>query len=579
MKLSKEQQKAAHTDSKKVLVLAGAGSGKSRTLVGRVEYLIKEKNISPYEIMCITFTRLAANELVEKLNETIGSAAYNITTGTIHGMALNYLQRFGELAGLTPGKITIYSQWESDFLLKEVAKDIGYHTGKAWKKVKKGEVDAAFNLFYTTGAINPEWVEVNLLMNAFFARCRENNALTYGTILTTFKKIIPEIYEYLPLFHIMVDEVQDNDPLQWEIINQLCKYTGADLFAVGDIRQSIFSFRGADPEYLIRNQNQFDLYNLKDNYRSSATIVEAANRLISHNHLSMGEPMEAMRDLGRKIEVVEDMDSDRISGLCAFYQNSNCAVLSRIHGLLKKLSRLLDEAGIKHEYIGKKSGLVKSEEFRRFHSFLKLIVNPFDNFSFLLIKDYLGLSAEEYGEIRLKAVQNSISHFRVWQDANMGGIGSTWIEWFVNSETGDFHTVIDWLKDVEWGFDPEEIFNFVYSWMIEHPASSIDQYLNWVATFDVSDETKDESPGLKLMTIHAAKGLEFSTVIIAGMNDGIFPDSRSAKENDLVSELRLAYVALTRSKDQLILTSRPVKKDKSGRPSGEASRFIEWSLK
>lgn len=578
MKLSNEQQIAAHTDSPKALVLAGAGSGKSRTLVGRALYLIKEKNVSPYEIMCITFTRLAAKELVDRLEKSIGGAAHNITTGTIHGMALNYLQRFGELVGLIPGKITVYNSWESAFLGMEVAMELGYHTGKAWKKVKKGEVDAGFNLFYTTGAVNPEWVEVNLLMNAFFARCRENNALTYGTILTKFKELIPHIYMHLNLRHIMVDEVQDNDPLQWEIINMLCKYTGAHLFAVGDIRQSIFSFRGADPSYLIRNQGQFDLYNLKDNYRSSATIVKAANKLISHDHLSMGEPMVAKRDRGFMIANYEDMDTDRLIGVCSFFKDENCAVLSRVHGLLKKLSRLLDDAGIKHEYIGKKSGLVKSEEFRRFHAFLKLIVNPFDNFSFLLVKDYLCLSAEEYGEIRLKAAQDSKSHFDIWTPYCLRDIHPI-LSWFPISTTGDFHTVVDWMKQIKWGFDPEPIFDFVYSWMIENPDGTIDQYLNWLACFDVQDEIKDESPGLKLMTVHAAKGLEFKTVIGIGLNEEIFPDKRSIKGNDLTAENRLFYVLLTRAEDQLILTSRPLKKDKDGRISGEASRFIEWSLR
>lgn len=576
MKLSQEQQKAAHTDSPKALVLAGAGSGKSRTLVGRVEYLIKEKKVSPYEIMCITFTRLAAKELVDRLQETIGGDAFKITTGTIHGMALNYLQRFGELVGLIPGKITVYGQWESAFLGMEVAKDLGCHTGKAWKKVKKGEVDAAFNLFYTTGAINPEWVEVNLLMTAFFARCRENNALTYGTILTTFKKLIPEIAEYLPLRHIMVDEVQDNDPLQWEIINLLCKYTGADLFAVGDIRQSIFSFRGADPEYLIRNKHLFDLYNLKDNYRSSATIVEAANKLISHNSMDLGEPMEAKRDVGKDILFIQDIETSEIVRYLGGRDNTDTAVLSRVHGLLKKLSRFLDDAGIKHEYIGKKSGLVKSEEFRRFHAFLKLIVNPFDNFSFLLVRDYL-VDMDQYGDIRLMAAQESKSHFQIWSQS--WNEPEKWKEWLKVSETGDIATVVDLLKDVEWNFDPDEIFTFVYSWMLEHPAGTIDQYLNWLATFDVSDEIKEDSPGLKLMTSHSSKGLEFDTVISIGLNEGIFPGKRDIKSNDLTSERRLAYVTFTRARNQLILTSRPIKKDDSGRMSGEASRFISEALK
>ena len=573
MILSQEQKKAAFCDSKKALVLAPAGSGKTRVLISKIGHLIKN-GVSPYEILDFTFTRKASGELKDRLEKEVGSQAHKIKTGTIHGVALKFLQTYGELVGLRPDKITVYGSWEEQFLLKDVAKEIGFYAGKAWKKVKKGEVEEAFNLFYTTGNYHPELLKANTLMDAFFLRCRENNALTYGTILTEFFKLIPLVSQYLNLRHILVDEVQDLDPLQWEIINKLCEYTGASLFAIGDIRQSIFSFRGADPEYLIRNKHLFDVYNLKDNYRSSANIVEAANKLIAHNPLDLGEPMKAIRTDRYDIIKLEDMDSNELLGyfkaMATVPIKQDTAVLASNHYLLKKLSRLLDEAGIKHEYIGKKTGLVRSESFRRFHSFLKLIVNHFDNFSFLLIKDYLGLYKEEYGEIRVNAVEHAKSHFRVWQ-----GNAEAFV-WMVEATYLDFDSTIDWMKDINFGFNTEEIFTFVYSWILDNPTGTISQYLNWLATFDIQDEIKDENDGLQLMTIHAAKGLEFSTVILAGLNEGIFSDSRAVKENDLTSEIRLMYVAMTRAEDQLIFTSRPVE-DKYGKKS-PVSRFIEWAI-
>jgi len=573
MKLSKEQQKAAYCNSKKALVLAPAGSGKTRVLISRIHHLI-ETGVSPYEVLDFTFTRKASGELKERLEKEIGNQAHKITTGTIHGVALKLIQQYGELAGLRPDKITVYGPWEEQYLLKNVAMSIGYYNAKKWQKVKKCDVDAAFNLFYTTGSKNPESYLENALMDSFFARCRENNALTYGTILTTFLNMIPDIAQYLNLRHILVDEVQDLDPLQWEIINKLCAYTGASLFAIGDIRQSIFSFRGADPEYLIRNQHLFDVYNLCDNYRSSANIVDAANNLIAHNQSDLGEAMKAKRDTGPNVEIVDNMDSARIAGLCAFYQDQDCAILSRNHYLLKKVSGLLDDIGINHNYIGKKSDLVRSEEFRRFHSFLKLIVNPWDNFSFLLIKDYLGVSAEKYGQIRIKAVEHAKSHFEVWQ-----GKSSEFV-WMIEATylDMDMDSTIDWMKDIEWNFNPDEIFTFVYSWILDNPAGTISQYLNWLATFDIQDEMKDESDGLQLLSCHASKGLEFKTVIAIGLNENIFPDKRSVMVNDLTSERRLAYVCFTRAEDQLILTSRPLKKDESGNITGECSRFINESI-
>jgi superfamily I DNA/RNA helicase len=580
MNLSQEQQAAAYTNSKRALIIAGAGSGKSRTLVSRVEYLIKEKNVSPYEVAAITFTRLAAKELVKRLEKAIGSGAKKIIASTIHGMALNYLQRFGELIGLRPGKITVYGSFEEEFLLKEVAKELGYHTGKAWKGVKKGDIIAGFHDFYTTGSWRPECDKEIEIMKAFFSRCKENNALTYGTILTEFKRLIPYIWKFMGLRHVLCDEVQDNDPLQWQILNDICNACNASLFAVGDPRQSIYSFRGADPEYLIRNKHLFDIYNLKDNYRSSANIVEAANNLIGHNGGELGEPMRAIRGQICPLVIRHNMDSETIANSLKNDKNEfpGVAVLARNHWLLEKLSRLLTESNIKHEYIGKKTAMTRSEPFRKFHAFLKLIVNPFDNFSFLLIKDYLGLSQEEYSDIRMQSCVAYSSHFETWK-ALTDKDTYTWQKWLKISENGDMASVIDWMKDVEFDFDTEHIFEFVYSWILDHYDGTIAQYLDWLAVWDISDEIKDDTEGLLLCTFHASKGLEFPTVIIAGLNEEIFPSKQSISKGELKDELRLCYVAVTRSVDQLIMTSRPVEQDEDGQPKNPVSRFIEWTKK
>ena len=576
MQLSQEQQTAAHCESPKALVLAPAGSGKTRVLIARIVHLLSSCGISPYEILDFTFTRKASGELKTRLIKEIGGQAHKIRTGTFHGVALKLIQTYGELVGLRPDKITVYGNWEEQFLLKEVAKELGYHSGHKWTKVKAGEVEAAFKLFYTTGHITTDAVsvKVNVLMNAFFARCKENNALTYGTILTTFLRLIPKISQYLNLRHVLVDEIQDQNPIQWEIINQLCELCGADLFVIGDIRQAIYGFNGADTDYLIRNEHLFDVYNLRDNYRSSANIVEAANKLIAHNPMDLGESMRAKREgLNVSIQHLTSMDSSTIVDMLRVNENKNIAVLSRVHGLLKKLSRLLNDAGIKHEYIGKKSGLVRSEEFRRFHSFLKLILNEHDNFSFLLIKEYLGVTPEEYGQIRVDAVERSISHIQAWRNTDTSD-PATWQKEFHPGL--DIHEIVDLLKIVEFQFDPDEIFTFIYSWIIENPAGTIAQYLNWLATFDISDEMKEESEGLQLMTVHASKGLEFSTVIAIGLNEGIFPDKRDIKANDLVDARRLFYVLTTRAENQLIYTSRPIK-DKYDKVQ-PVSRFISESL-
>jgi len=579
MQLSEEQKIPAYTDSKKTLVIAPAGAGKTRVLISRIEHLIKNKNVSPYEILSFSFTRKSANEIKERLKKQLGSTAINITCGTIHGCSLNYLQRFGEMVDLKPGKITIYSEWEADVLLKEVAKDMGWHDGHKWKVIKKGEIDRAFHVFYTTGQWMQDNEKCNELMKIFFDRCRENNALTYGMILISFLKIIPKISQYLNLCHVLVDEIQDLNPIQWEIVNHLSKK--GSLFAIGDQRQAIYGFQGGDAEYISRNKHLFDIHNLKDNYRSSANIVEAANNLIGHNGGELGEPMEAIRGELDEIVHMVNMDSESIGSLICDYLMpeiiENTAILARNHWLLEKLSRLLTESNIKHEYVGKKTALTRSENFRRFHAFLKLIVNPFDNFSFLLIKDYLDLNQSEYSNIRLLSCVEFKGHFETWKalpDADT----YTWQKWLKSSESGDFVTVIDWMHDIEFGFDTEPIFDFVYEWLFRNFDGTIDGYLTWLATYDVQDELKEESEGLQLMTVHGAKGLEWPTVIIAGLNEGIFPSKQSLSNNELQDERRLAYVAMTRAEDQLILTSRPLKKDDELLIENPVSRFVQEAI-
>ena len=582
--LSKEQAAAVFTDSDKALVLAGAGSGKTRVLTARKEYLITNCKVSPTEILSFTFTRKAAGEMKSRLEAAIGPKAYGVTMGTMHGVALNFLQRFGEMVGLRPGRITVYSSWEEQFLLKEVAIELGYYTGKAWKGVRKKDLDAAFHLFYTTGAWGPDNETENDIMKAFFARCHENNALTYGTILTQFIALLPKIYHMLNLRHVMIDEVQDNDPLQWEIVNKLCALCKASLFAVGDIDQSIYAFRGADPEYLVRHQGEFDIFRLETNYRSDGNVVQAANKLISQNQNRLEKNMVAFEDAQTPIRYHMDADSNGLAEvICGMINRGGDhverAVLARNHFMLEKLSRLLNLAEVPHDYVGKKTALTRSEEFRRFHAFLKLIVNPYDNFSFLLIRDLVGVLSDEYKEIRRRAVAEYKSHYHVWLDIDSeSGDPGTFASWMKVSESSDIHTMVDLLKDVEFDFDPGPIFDFVYAWMLENIDKTIDDYLNWLSTYDLQDEIPENPCSLQLMTIHASKGLEWPTVIVAGLNEGIFP-SRHAFRNpeEMESERRLAYVAFTRAEDQLVLTSRPVQPDKDGQARYPVSRFIEES--
>jgi len=594
--LDQDQLAAVTTDSRRALVLAGAGSGKTRVLTERIAYLIEKCHASPSEILALTFTRKAAGEMRERLVARIGRAAYGVTMGTMHAVALHQLQRFGELIGLRPGQITVYSEWEEDFLLRTVATEIGALKGKAWKTPKKA-VDKAFADFYATGIEPAEFDPAFNLFNAFMGRCRENNALTYGGILTGLMLLLPKVKQYLGWRHILVDEVQDLDRLQWGLVEAMARDLPATLFAVGDVDQAIYEWRGAAPEYLVENADSFHVLRLERNYRSGGGIVEAANRLIEHNMMRLPVTMQACRKTSTRIGRAPGMDSARTAQCVGMTIEDgsaprDIAVLARKHVLLGRVAEELDARGIPYLYVGRKAALTNSEEFRRFHAFLKLVVNPRDNFAFMLIKDILGLTPEEYSVVRALAVQLDIGHLESW----LANCGAEWFRALFAEPGGPGRDVAEsamMVNDVfREGADdpPRQVMSFIAEWHKRAPfgRKSVAEYLDWLSTYDVQDEippSDPEGPGVvTLATIHGAKGLEWPCVILAGCNEGILPSERAVRSGDIEEERRLAYVAITRARDVLLMAVRPERTEKPGRDGqmrlyeSPASRFVEEAM-
>lgn len=586
--LDPQQQHAVETMSRRALVIAGAGSGKTRVLIGRIAHLLENCQVSPYEVMGFTFTRKAAGEMRERLETAIGARAHHVTLGTMHGLALSMLRRFGEAVGLRPNNITVYGEWEESFLLREVAMELGFYK-KTWKVPKK-KIDAVFADYYERGLPPASFDPVTPLFEAFRARVRENNALTYGMLLHGLERLIPTMARHLHIKHILVDEVQDIDPLQWRIINGMCAAFGATLFAVGDVDQSIYAFRGAVPEYLVEHQGDFDVYLLESNYRSVPAIVEGANHLIRHNEARIGKTMRATRDGISGIVIKVNCDSEYLASFLQGFvcdstpiQPEQVAILARNHMLLRRLDEELTTREIPHVYIGRKTALTNSEEFRRFHSFLKLIVNPYDNFSFLLIRELIGLTPQEYREIRVTAAQKGKSHFQAWVDS----------QHLFESDWGCFFAVAEEWREHPWEVIHElaamdamdhamflSSLDFAHEWTMTHPNGTISDYLAWLATWDIQDEVKDEPEGITLSTIHAAKGLEWPVVIVAGCNEGLLPSKQAVANGEIEEETRLFYVGMTRARDQLILAIRPERKEYlDGRViESPVSRFVGWAL-
>ena len=572
MELNEKQKAVVEATEDNILCIAPPGSGKTRVLVERAAHLIENKKVSPFELLLLTFTRKAAGEMRARLLERLGNKAYNIKIGTFHAVALGLIQRFGEFIGLHPGRITVYGEWESSYLLKTIAIEMGVYK-KAWKPKKK-DIDKAFNDYYSSG-LPPEITNpAYKIFRVFAARLRENNSLTYGSILTGLHLLLPHIKQYLKYKHIMTDESQDSDSLQWYLVRKIQKICKATLFCVADPDQSIYGWRGADADYLIRNQDEFTTYKLEINYRSDAHVVEAANNLISHNKNRIEKTMKTFRADWTPITIKNNLTSAGIVGMYISLEQKDpgCkrAILGRNHFLLEKMSQIMEEAKIPHTYIGKEGKLTNSEEFRRFHAFLKLIVNPYDNFAFLLIRDIVDVSTEDYANIRLSAAKDGKSHFQTWHEC-FTATPFEGAESHGKNSLADIAFSIDPLMNAE---SPDTV-EFILKWVMENPKGSIYHYLKWLAVYDIQDEIKEETEGVQLMTMHAAKGLEFPTVIIAGMNEGILPSKRATDIEEIEAERRLFFVAITRAEDKLIITTRPEESEFHGKVRIEpVSRFV-----
>lgn len=580
--LNQEQQAAVLAREREVLVLAGAGSGKTRTLVERVAHLI-EHGASGYEIVCTTFTRAAAGEMRARLEARIGREARKVTISTFHGLGLGLLKKYGHHIGLRYGNLTVYTPLETEILIQHCGEQLGLYAKGKWKHGKRAMEQMFADIEQGLG--EREDVENSPyfpLLLTFSAACRQNNAMPYYRLIHGLIKLAEDgkVCEFTNWKYFLVDEVQDMDTAQWRALAGMLEHrTDSELYAVGDLSQSIYGFRGAVPEHLqaLIDESKLTVYELRSNYRSAPAIVGAANDLISHNTGHRVITMQAMREpVPHSLARLMDADS---AGLADYIARQNWpyppVVLCRNNRMLDKLSQELTARDVPHKRIGKQSTALHSPLFVKANAALKCIVNPFDETAFLMAHKGLGVDAGGYAKIRVQAAEEGKSGFEVYRESM--GVDSLTI---MPTEDSTMKEALEWFASGGgYQFDPLDGYGPEYcAWLeayaAQHPTDTITEYLDWLALADVQDEmpAKDEEPGILLMTCHASKGLEFPCVIVAGCNKGVMPSKQAAKagEAGIEDERRLMYVAVTRAMHSLILAVRP---DKEG--SGESpSRFL-----
>lgn len=622
------------------LVIAGAGSGKTRVLTYKIAYLLSQ-GMKPWSIMALTFTNKAAREMKERIGKLVGNdLAQHLYMGTFHSIFSRILRAEAEHIGFN-NNFTIYDESDSRSLIKAIVKEMGLDDKKYKPAAVHAKISMAKNNLMSAAAYESDAAifeqnkraqmpEVGKIFVAYVQRCKQANAMDFDDLLTLTYQLFREHedirHKYAARFdYVLVDEYQDTNHVQMSIVMQLCQEKQR-VCAVGDDSQSIYSFRGANIDNILNFQRQFQgtrLFKLEQNYRSTQTIVEAANSLIKHNRNQIPKDVFSENAKGEKIQykpaysdkeeaaiVAKDVKRIRREDGC---QYSDFAILYRTNAQSRSFEEEFRKQGIPYRIYGGLS-FYQRKEIKDIIAYFRLVANPDDEEAIKRIINYpaRGIGATTVLKIADCAHQNQVSFWEVIGAPERYGLAvnkgtmnkletfrlliSSFIE---RAQTTDVYELGDAIikesgisQDIMSGKDAddlarqenlEEFLSGMSAFVEERrEEGSFDElflqdYLQDVAllTDADSDGDKDE-PRVSLMTVHAAKGLEFPTVFVVGLEENIFPSPLSAASlRDLEEERRLLYVAITRAEKHCILTNAKNRWRYGKMEFDNPSRFID----
>lgn len=622
------------------LVIAGAGSGKTRVLTYKIAYLLSQ-GMKPWSIMALTFTNKAAREMKERIGKLVGNdLAQHLYMGTFHSIFSRILRAEAEHIGFN-NNFTIYDESDSRSLIKAIVKEMGLDDKKYKPAAVHAKISMAKNNLMSAAAYESDAAifeqnkraqmpEVGKIFVAYVQRCKQANAMDFDDLLTLTYQLFREHedirHKYAARFdYVLVDEYQDTNHVQMSIVMQLCQEKQR-VCAVGDDSQSIYSFRGANIDNILNYQRQFQgtrLFKLEQNYRSTQTIVEAANSLIKHNRNQIPKDVFSENAKGEKIQykpaysdkeeaaiVAKDVKRIRREDGC---QYSDFAILYRTNAQSRSFEEEFRKQGIPYRIYGGLS-FYQRKEIKDIIAYFRLVANPDDEEAIKRIINYpaRGIGATTVLKIADCAHQNQVSFWEVIGAPERYGLAvnkgtmnkletfrlliSSFIE---RAQTTDVYELGDAIikesgisQDIMLGKDAddlarqenlEEFLSGMSAFVEERREEGrfdelfLQDYLQDVAllTDADSDGDKDE-PRVSLMTVHAAKGLEFPTVFVVGLEENIFPSPLSAASlRELEEERRLLYVAITRAEKHCILTNAKNRWRYGKMEFDNPSRFID----
>ena len=623
--LNDKQYEAVVNTKGPCLVIAGAGSGKTKVLTHKIAYIMQEENAKPWDILAITFTNKAANEMKERIANLVGDNVKDMWVGTFHSICVRILRRFIDRIGFDTSFI-IFDTSDQKTLIKNCLKDLAIDDKLFNERSVQSEISNAKNdmlepFQYTAKAMGDYRKEkIATVYELYQKRLKENNAIDFDDIINYTIKILmenPDVLEYYSnkFKYVLVDEYQDTNKAQFTLITLLASKNG-NITVVGDNDQGIYSFRGADISNILNFEKDFPgtkIIKLEQNYRCTGNILKAANAVIKNNEVKYTKKLWTENEIGKLPKVyLADNEYDEGSYIVEqiehlkrekYYKYSDFAILYRMNTQSRAIEDIFRRENIPYKIIG---GLkfYERKEIKDIIAYLRLIQNTSDNLSLkrIINEPKRGIGKTSLDSIEELANNEGISMYKIIKDAQQYGLNRIYLK------SRDFINVIEELRQKQKDLTISELIKLTlkktgYMQALkdektieaENRIENLDEFLtvaiefeeqfaeNTLAEFlegitlssdlDNMEETEDS---VTLMTLHSAKGLEFPVVFLVGMEEGIFPGYKSIGEpKELEEERRLCYVGITRAKENLFLTCSKKRTIFGSTSCNAVSRFLK----
>lgn len=667
--LNKEQRKAVQCLDGPVLILAGAGSGKTKTLVHRIAYLIDYKGIKPQNILAVTFTNKAANEMKERVKKLVGRKSLMPIMGTFHSICVRILRREVDKLGYSKNYV-IYDENDSLNLIKKIMKDLDYDRANLSPKAIKILISRAKNELLSPAEFESQIKEdiekiTSEVYHQYQAELLEHNALDFDDLIMKTVELFEEYPEVLKKYqkmfkYVLVDEYQDTNQAQYILVNMLAK-DNRNICVVGDDFQSIYAWRGANMRNILNFEKDYSktqVVLLEQNYRSTKNIIEASNEIIKYNINQKEKKLWTENPSGSKIHIAEVRDEkdegeyiikqifdikDKVKkpkteelvyepeeeeSILNKILKSNSfkstkqenSIIKQVKKKIKKIdfskfvilyrtnaqSRALEEVFLKYGVPYRIIGGIKfyeRKEIKDIVSYLRVLINPNDWVSLERIineptrgigrtswhkietqcrklnKNYITIKKSELPELQTRFSTAFMDFQRTMKELTKKAVklNPTDLVDLVSNKTGYKEYLLDGSEEGESRWDNiQEIKTVTKKYNRLKGAEGINSFLEEVSLISDQDDIDDKIKAVNMMTIHAAKGLEFPNIFVAGMEEGLFPHSRSLFDpEEMEEERRLCYVALTRAKEKAYLVHAQHRTIFGSAQENSPSRFLE----